>query len=231
MRRIITLVTVTAVAIALTAIVRAPADAAAGRLRVVNKPVAQIGWNSMATITPRVKKSAKVRIVKRKVTAYQNGRVVARGRKVALPVGTYRVRMAVTWKASGKTHTTRRSLPVNVVQGACATAADYRQLTADPAYSAAAGDSVAAVGAKLRSSGTVGERTTVATRIASLQEIAGIAGTNRTRNQTHAIIAQLSVLAAKGVQVREDRIYPGCGGAIKAYAAFADGELIGVEAF
>lgn len=232
MRRFVILLLATAVAVASAVAFLAPAEAATAKVRVAKSHTAHVGWSGKAVVTPRVTKAKKVRILKRSMTVYRSGVKKASGRKVSLTPGSYRAKVKVTWKYRGKTRTTTKWTRIKVSQGRCATSTNVRALKRDASFtSQVRGDSVATVATKLRSAGTVGDRSTVDARTANLSSALAIMDSADMRAETTSLITRLATLKGRGASVIEDRIYRGCGGTYSAYASFTNGELTKVEAF
>lgn len=232
MRRLVILLLATAVAVTSAAAFLAPAEAATPKVRIAKTISTHVGWSGKVVVAPRVAKSKKVRILKRSMTVYRSGAKVASGRKATLTPGSHRAKVTVRWKHRGKKRTTSAWIRIKVSQGRCATSANVRSLRRDPSFSPQTrGDSVATVASRLRTAGTLGERSTIRSRTANLHSALALMDGRVMMAETNAIITRLEALQGRGASVIEDRVYRGCGGDHDVYAQFANGELTKVEAF
>ncbi|GAA3527520.1 hypothetical protein AFL01nite_03530 [Aeromicrobium flavum] len=222
---------VTALALAAgSALVAAPAEAAQKPVTIKKITTRSIDWYGTALVKPSVKKAKKVKVLKKTLTVRQGGKVVRRNRTaVKLAPGTYRVSTRVVYRFKGKKRVATRAQTLLVRQGRCATLRDFRTLKSDPTFSPdVVGDSVAAVSAKLRTSGT-GERYTPEELIALLELFKLAIDEPEFDALADQAIAEVKALQEQGVTELEDREYRACGGKITVFASFANGELMGAE--
>ncbi len=207
-----------------SALVAAPAEAAAKPVRITNSTNAWVGWDGKATITPKFSKAKRVTIKKKVLTVKQGGKVIAKNRtKVTLRAGTYRVAVKVTYKYKGKTRTAAKSLTVKAKQGKCATNADVASVKlADLEAATINGDSLATVQKKLHSTGVVTERMTLREMLESELEDAAEYPEDYDAEEIAEIQAMLDTLSEEELNsdVIQVRGFASCGQPKKPVTAY-----------
>lgn len=222
-RTLVVLLAVLAAGVGST-LVALPAEAAPKPVTIKKIPTRYVDWDGTAVVRPNVTKAKKVKVYRKLLIVRQGGKVIRRDRPaVKLRPGTYVVTTKVRYKAKGKKRTAVARQKLRVVQGRCATRADWRSVRIDPGFSpSVTGDSPAVVATKLRSTGVsstyavqdaidalVAYRETIADDPAALADV-------------DARIAALEDLLARGIVSITDREYAGCGGRLDVLIEFAN---------